>query len=127
MMKSIKIRASWGVMLCCWYIGTYLWSLNVRSLNVSQFCGPPRPVIGAALPFYDRNMLVLRARISVLVIDGLQAVQPEFYYWQRKGLLSTPQCPDCLWGQPCLPCSRYMRSFRRGKAAGAWSWLLTSI
>jgi len=41
-------------------------------------------------------------------------------------LASLPR-PERLWSPPSLLSNGYQGLFPRGKAAGAWSWLLTSI
>jgi hypothetical protein len=44
-----------------------------------------------------------------------------------KDFFSTPQCPDQVWGPPAFSPMSTGGSSPRGKMAGAWSWLLTSI
>jgi hypothetical protein len=44
-----------------------------------------------------------------------------------KGFLYTPQRPDRLWGHPVSYPMGTGGSFPEGKAAGVWSWPLTSI
>jgi len=46
--------------------------------------------------------------------------------WMWEFFSSTP-CPDRLWSPPSLLCKGYIGLFLWGKAAGAWSWPLTSI
>jgi hypothetical protein len=41
-------------------------------------------------------------------------------------IFSSPRRPDRLWGPPNLLSNGYRGSFTRGKAAGAWSWPLSS-
>jgi len=46
----------------------------------------------------------------------------------KSDLLSTPHYPDRFWGPPSLLSNGCTdSSFPRDKAAGAWSWPLTSI
>jgi len=40
---------------------------------------------------------------------------------------SLHQCPDRLWGPPSVIFNGYRGLLPRGKAAGTWSWPLTSI
>jgi hypothetical protein len=44
-----------------------------------------------------------------------------------KRFVSSPQCPDRLWGPPILLCYGYRGRFPGGKAAEVWSWPLASI
>jgi hypothetical protein len=60
-------------------------------------------------------------------IDGLRDGRQGFDFWKAKKFFSTPQRPDRLWGQPSIISNGTGRTFRRGKAAEAWNWLLTSI
>jgi hypothetical protein len=41
-------------------------------------------------------------------------------------IFSSPRRPERLWGPPSLLSNSYRVLFPRGKAAGAWSWPLTS-
>jgi hypothetical protein len=41
-------------------------------------------------------------------------------------IFTSPCCPDRLWGPPNLLYNGYQELFPGGKAAGAWSWPLTS-
>jgi hypothetical protein len=41
-------------------------------------------------------------------------------------IITSPCRPDRLWGPPNLPYNGYRELFPGGKAAGAWSWPLTS-
>jgi hypothetical protein len=40
---------------------------------------------------------------------------------------TSPPCPDLLWGPSSLLSDGYQGSFPGGKAAGAWSWPVTSF
>jgi hypothetical protein len=58
--------------------------------------------------------------------DGLQAGRPGFDSWQNE-VFSPPQHPHRFWGQPYLLSNGYRGHFPGGKAAGMWSWPLTTI
>jgi hypothetical protein len=53
---------------------------------------------------------------------------PGFNSWWEEEFFSSPPRPERLWGTPSLLSNRYQGLFPLGdKAAGVWSWPLTSI
>jgi hypothetical protein len=63
---------------------------------------------------------------SVSKVTRLWAGRPRFDSRQGRDFCSSPPPPDRLWGPPSLLSNGYKGCYIGGKAAGAWSWPLTS-